>query len=68
MRVDARAVREVQCWSGVFYRFIMPPFRALALATWRKAVFDVSIARADGAREQLGKNEKCANEASVLEH
>ena len=46
----------------------MPPFRALALATWRKAVFDVSIARADGAREQLGKNEKCANEASVLEH
>ena len=28
----------------------MPPFRALALATWRNAVLDVSIARADGAR------------------
>ena len=39
----------------MFYRFVMPPFRALALATWRKAVLDVSIARADGARRHLGK-------------
>ena len=50
----------------------MPPFRALALATWRKAVLDVLIVRADGAREQLlGKNvEKkgLVDEASVLDH
>jgi hypothetical protein len=38
---DACAVNKVQCWSAMFYRFIMPPFRALALATWRKAVLDV---------------------------
>ena len=46
----------------------MPPFRALALATWRKAVLDVSIARADGARGQSGKNEKKLVDASVLDH
>ena len=40
----------------MFYRFIMPPFRALALATWRKAVLDVTIARADGALAITGKN------------
>ena len=47
----------------------MPPFRALALATWRKAVLDV--ARADGARGHSGKTvekKKLMLEASVLHH
>ena len=46
----------------------MPPFRALALATWRKAVLDVPIARADGVRGQ--EKTKCEGvyEASVLDH
>ena len=47
----------------MFYRFLMPPFRALALATWREAVLDVPNARADGARGHSGKNE---NELSML--
>ena len=48
----------------------MPPFRALALATWRKTVLDVSIARADGARG-LWKKRRIAisvYKASVLDH
>jgi len=44
----------------MFYRFIMPPFRALALATWRKAVLDVSQSRAPTApvatQEKTRKN------------
>ena len=55
-----------------FIAFSCRSFRALALATWRKAVLDVLIVRADGAREQLlGKNvEKkgVVDEASVLDH
>ena len=36
----------------------MPPFRALALATWRKVVLDVSITRADGAAATWEKTSK----------
>ena len=52
----------------MFYRVIMPPFCALALATWRKAVLDVPIARADGAPWATREKTKMRDEASVLDH